>query len=104
MTKECIMNLCRRSALALILLLGSLGCAHENDLTLAAKDGPPAEVHKKADVAKRNPLPSTCVAFGTFRERSAADPRIAPAEQERLRDQARKAYQQALELAPNDLT
>jgi tetratricopeptide (TPR) repeat protein len=98
------MNCRLTRALAMTLLFGSLGCAHEKDLTLAAKDEHPAVVHKETELAKRNPLPSTCVAFGTFSEHSAAAPRISPAEQERLRDQARKAYQQALELDPKDLT
>jgi tetratricopeptide (TPR) repeat protein len=57
-----------------------------------AKEGPP-----------RTPKAATCVAFGTFREREAADPKKTPAERMALREQARKAYQQALEIDPKHL-
>jgi tetratricopeptide (TPR) repeat protein len=90
---------------ALGLLCGSVGCAHHTGLQVAAKDEPaPTEVSKEPDLPKRQPLASTCVAFAKFNERSAADPRRSRAEQEHFRDQARKAYQQALRIDPNDLT
>src|SRR5581483_11317700 len=49
------------------------------------------------------PKPATCVAFGDFCDRSADDPKRAPADRDRLRDEARMSYQQALQNDPNNL-
>src|SRR5262249_14502492 len=47
---------------------------------------------------------STCVAFGTFSERCAADEtKYTPVERDRLYDQARQAYQRALQIEPTNL-
>jgi tetratricopeptide (TPR) repeat protein len=62
-----------------------------------------AKAVKKPDGPKRQPLASTCVAFGDYSVRAAADPKASPAQQEHLRDQARRAYQQALQVDPNYL-
>jgi tetratricopeptide (TPR) repeat protein len=56
---------------------------------VARKDGP-----------KRPPQAQTCVAFGDFRLQSAADPKLTALEREQLRDQGRRAYQQALKIDP----
>ncbi len=60
---------------------------------------------KKIDGPKRNPQPSTEIAFGKLKE-AEADSEAAksqPEAQARLRDEARKAYQHALKLDPNNL-
>src|SRR5260370_39077133 len=115
MTKRWTMDCRHAMVVALGLLSGSLGCAHfphsptqsgSEGSAVAANDEPaPADVPKETETSqpKRQPLPSTGVAFGTFNERSAADARRTPAEQEHFRDLARKAYQQALHLDPENL-
>jgi tetratricopeptide (TPR) repeat protein len=40
------------------------------------------------------------VAFGQFREQAAKEPNVAPPQRDALREQARKAYQQALQIDP----
>jgi tetratricopeptide (TPR) repeat protein len=62
-----------------------------------------ADARKVSELPKRKPLPSTCVAIATLSEHTAAEPNCAPADRDRLRDQARQAYQQALEEDPNYL-
>jgi tetratricopeptide (TPR) repeat protein len=60
---------------------------------------------KKDDAPKRNPQPSTEIAFGKMKE-GEADSEAAktnPEAQARLRDEARQAYQHALKLDPNHL-
>jgi tetratricopeptide (TPR) repeat protein len=61
------------------------------------------EVTKEKDLPKRPPKPSTLVAFGDFQEREAANPERSPQDRERLYDQARRSYQEALELDPDNL-
>src|SRR5947209_3664161 len=91
------------AALALGMLIGSLGCAHHSSMSLGtSSESVTATAPKVGEKEKRQPLPSTCIAFGTFSEQAAADPRRSPAEQQLLRDQARKAYQQALKIDPNE--
>jgi tetratricopeptide (TPR) repeat protein len=51
---------------------------------------------------KRQPKPSTLVAYGELHERAAEDPGHSPTEQEELRNRARTAYQQALQISPKD--
>ncbi|HLN29328.1 MAG TPA: tetratricopeptide repeat protein [Gemmataceae bacterium] len=90
--------------LAFGLATGGLGCASQAKLPLVANNDKPAEgTPKPHDQSPRQPMASTCIACGEFCEKNAADPRHSPAEKERLLDQARKAYQQALEREPNNL-
>jgi tetratricopeptide (TPR) repeat protein len=56
---------------------------------------------KEKDLPKRQPKAMTCVAFGDFRMRESLAPGRTAQEQRDMRDQARKAYQQALQLDPN---
>jgi tetratricopeptide (TPR) repeat protein len=49
---------------------------------------------------KRPPKPATCVAMGEYREQGSQDPGFGPADQARLREEARMAYQQAINLDP----
>jgi tetratricopeptide (TPR) repeat protein len=58
-------------------------------------------VQKIKDLPKRKPQPETCVALGRLAEEAANQPGRPPADQQQLREQARKAYQQALDLEPN---
>src|SRR5262249_27598035 len=50
---------------------------------------------------RRQPKPATCLAAGRLREQEANDPKRTPAERERMLDQARAAYQQAVGTHPN---
>lgn len=64
-----------------------------------------APVVKKTEGPKRNALPATEIAYGKMKE-SEADSEGAkrqPEMQAALRDEARKAYQQALRIDPNNL-
>jgi tetratricopeptide (TPR) repeat protein len=94
----------RALALALGLLIGSFGCVHNPTIPMVTADEPVTANAPKDEgpVTMRQPKPSTCVALGNFNEQSAADPRRSPAEQEQLRERARRAYQQALKIDPND--
>jgi tetratricopeptide (TPR) repeat protein len=91
--------------LGIALLPGGLGCVPQTGLPLCQPAEPtPASQRKETDPAKFTPKASTCVAFGTFSERCAADQaKYSPVEQDRLYDQARKAYQQALQVEPTNL-
>jgi tetratricopeptide (TPR) repeat protein len=62
---------------------------------------PTKEVDDDKDLPKRLPQASTCTAFGDFHLQAGLDPEHAPGERERLLDQARRAYQQALKLDAN---
>jgi tetratricopeptide (TPR) repeat protein len=77
--------------------------------TAAAPATPPAVVTASAkpetldpDAMKRPPKPETFVAYGDFSAREA-DGATTAAEQEQLRDRARKAYQEALKIDPNNI-
>lgn len=50
---------------------------------------------------KRIPKPATCVAAGDFHEQQAAAEDVSPADRVRLRETARKAYQQAISIDPD---
>jgi tetratricopeptide (TPR) repeat protein len=90
--------------MALGLMAGELGCTEQTTLPLVPPAGQPAvKITKEPDLPKRKPQPSTCVAFGNASEGAAADPKRSLAEQEHLHDQARKFYQQALQIEPNNL-
>src|SRR5215831_18528640 len=98
---------CHRTLLpACALLTCCLGCTHQTTNSIATSTPAVATKDKEkkvADLPKRQPLPATCVAFGAFRESLAADPRRTPVEQQQLRDEARRAYQQALNSDPQNL-
>jgi Tfp pilus assembly protein PilF len=59
----------------------------------------PAQVKKEHDLPKKDPTPKMCVVFGDF-VAGEADACASPVEANDKRDQARKAYQQALRLDP----
>ncbi len=58
--------------------------------SVATEDGP-----------KRNPKPATCVAYADLQANAAAEPGRTAADRDQRRDQARRAYQQALKTDPN---
>jgi tetratricopeptide (TPR) repeat protein len=88
---------------AFVLLCGGLGCVHQIEETRTLGPSPANEVAKQEELPKRQPKASTCVALATFREQMAADPKCGGTERERLHDEARKAYTQALRIDPNCL-
>jgi tetratricopeptide (TPR) repeat protein len=96
---------CRRSLMpALSLLAGCVGClGHTVTPWTSAPEATAANVQKERELPKRAPHASTCLTFGNFAERMAAEPNRNPSERDRLRDQARRAYQQALEIEPENL-
>jgi tetratricopeptide (TPR) repeat protein len=96
------------------LMTGVLGCATRSTMSNTASTAPltpdassytpvALAVTKEKDLPKRPPKPSTLVALGNFEEREAADPEHTPQDREQLNDRARRQYQQALELDPNNL-
>lgn len=97
---------CRRSLIVgLGLWVGLAGCQKQNSIPVRTNEEPPlaAKINKASDLPKRQPLPSTCVTLGNFRERAALEPDKSPADQQELREEARKAYQQALKIDPKNL-
>jgi tetratricopeptide (TPR) repeat protein len=60
---------------------------------------------KANDGPKRNPMPATEIAYGKMKEAEAdSEPlKKSPEAQSAFRDEARKAYQQALKIDPNNL-
>jgi tetratricopeptide (TPR) repeat protein len=91
----------RTWALGLCLLTGSLGCtilpqsAPSDQATVAA--------HKNKEEPRRQPQAVTCVAFGNFAAEASTDPHCQANKRQELRERARKAYQQALSIDPNNL-
>jgi tetratricopeptide (TPR) repeat protein len=98
---------CRVSVvLALALVSGAVGCTPQETLPLVPPGTvvePPAQSSTADGEGKRMPRPATCLAAGQFREHEAECPDVPPAVKEQLREQARKAYQQAIAIDPNYL-
>jgi tetratricopeptide (TPR) repeat protein len=94
----------RTYCLALGLLCAGSGCLeHQTDEPKVIGLGPSNNPSKQEDLPKRQPKAATCVAFATFREQQAADPKIGGTERTHLHDEARVAYNQALRIDPNYL-
>lgn len=105
-----------RTAVGLLTIALTWGCAGcittQNQKTDAMNISAPSIAKldetprvKKDSSVKRNPQARTEIAFGKLRE-ADADSEAAksnPEAQARLRDEARKAYQQALKIDPNNL-
>lgn len=95
---------CRRSVvLALALLTGALGCSLRKPSPLPPLPGPTDDMVPQRQLTSRQPKAKTCVAIGQLKESEAEAPQRAPNECEALREQALKAYQQALQLDPKNL-
>jgi tetratricopeptide (TPR) repeat protein len=86
---------CRKSLFsALLLVFASLGCL--GGKSVVSPDG--SEPTDNGDLPKKPPQAATCVAFGDFKSREAADPHVPDAERGAMRAQARVAYEQALQI------
>jgi Flp pilus assembly protein TadD len=98
---------CRQSLLvALGMALGSCGCVNTDKRpTPPVPDNGPEQhvVRKEPSGPKRAPQPETLVKMAAYFLDDAARVDITPARQMDLRDQARKAYQQALQIDPTSL-
>src|SRR5262249_11706789 len=96
---------CRRAAVVLLPLacLVGAGCTPQAQ-TLPLAPPPPAaapEAKREPDLPKRPPGPKSGVAAGDFYVKEASWGKRTPAECEQFHDQARRAYQQALDVDPN---
>src|SRR5262245_26458844 len=91
-----------RVSLLLGLLIGAAGCTPTSEYVKPGESRP-IEVEKHAEskkVAKRKPSVETCISFGDYALKEAMGGKRSEAEQKQLLDQARRAYQQALEINP----
>jgi tetratricopeptide (TPR) repeat protein len=88
--------------LGLGLLTGAAGCTPTSEYvkpgeTRTVEVEKPVETKK---LAKRKPSAEACVTFGDFLLKEATGGKRSEAEQRQMLDQARRAYQQALEINP----
>lgn len=107
------MGACKGLLLALGLVSGSAGCAQlsmTSQSSAAATEGTTvatvpegAVIKKEAERPKRDPKASTCVAYADFRVAEANAPDQSAQTRDNMREQARKAYLQALEADPKNL-
>jgi tetratricopeptide (TPR) repeat protein len=106
---------CRKRMLWSLAVLGGLaGCTTTTGTnTTSAPPAPapapaqtaqidPDKIKKESDLPKKNPTPKTCTVWGDWAA-GEADASQSPVDANAKRDQARKAYQQALKLDPNYL-
>jgi tetratricopeptide (TPR) repeat protein len=68
--------------------------------SVASAPAPAPQAAPEDTSGKRTPKASTCVALGKYRQDLAADGRCTPLEKQRLLDEARMAFQQALSIDP----
>src|SRR5437588_5772602 len=96
---------CRRALVLTVgLVSGALGCDHSSSVPLAPQPVvSAANIKKEPELPKRRPQAATCVAFAEMNAKAADEEGRAPLDQEQLRNQARKAYQQALDIDPKCL-
>ena len=82
---------------------GALGCTTLPGVS-SGETGEAAAASARAEAnPKRQPHASTFVAYGKLYDQAASEPGRSAPEQEDLRTKARLAYQQALQIHPNDL-
>jgi tetratricopeptide (TPR) repeat protein len=91
---------CRHSlALALCLGATAVGCVSSGGPKLPGGITPTStQVTTHKPTGSRQPKASTCVAYGDFREKEAMESTTSDAERPRMHDQARRAYEQALQI------
>jgi tetratricopeptide (TPR) repeat protein len=81
-----------------VLILGSAGCFGRNTTPPTPPSVPPSV--KTAERPKKNAKAQTWIAYGNFHQRTAEHPETAPAQKQILREEARAAYQKALQIDP----
>ncbi len=95
---------CRRSFLLILVLAVGGGClTTSNKVPLPLEPPLPEKTKKEKKVVKQQPKPETCVTFGQCFENLATAASADQAAEMKVRDNARLAYQQALQLEPHNL-
>ncbi len=79
---------------------GCGGCVGADKRLAPPAEPPPHLVKKEASGPKRAPKASTMTAWAACKAAEADKPDLPAADQEKLRDEARKAFQQALQIDP----
>lgn len=94
---------CRKTLVLALGLVGAAGCVPDNSAR-PAPAAPPPLVEKAKDPPKHPPKhPETLVALGDYFATGADSAPAGSAQQERLYEQARAQYEQALQIDPNHL-
>jgi Tfp pilus assembly protein PilF len=109
-------QLVARGTILLCVLGGAAGCTRQavttptaptpvrSYVTIGEQAPPPGTpIHKEADLPKRTPQAKTCTAGGDFLAQEAAAPDLPESVRQQKRDQALKAYHQALATDPHYL-
>ncbi len=101
---------CRRGLWVALGLWGAAGCRHAAPGVATNAPTPavvaPAEpvvARKVEDGPKKIPRAETCVKYGDYQAGEACSSNYSPSQQDAIRQKARKAYQQALEVDPKCL-
>jgi tetratricopeptide (TPR) repeat protein len=79
-----------------LFLSATLGCTQSQAIIPKESVPPNAKIAKAEDLPKRDPKPSTNVAFGNLHLQAAVDGSVQGAEREASLEEARKSYNQAL--------
>jgi len=83
-----------------LFFVAGLGCTQSQTIIPKEAVPPNAKIAKAEDLPKRDPKPSTSVAFGNLHLQAAIDGSLQGAEREASLEQARKSYDQALKSDP----
>jgi tetratricopeptide (TPR) repeat protein len=95
---------CRQSLRwGLGLLTGCLGCVSQQGPLPPGPVNPPVIAKKEPDLPKRNMKPETLVAFARYREGDGTDEKLPLPTRQRLLEEGRLAYQQAIKQDANYL-
>jgi tetratricopeptide (TPR) repeat protein len=90
---------CRRLLIcALGLSTACLGCVTQRGAVTPPPTDPTVVSKNDANLPKRNPKASTCVAFGNMRASEGANEKLPLPTRQQMQEQARIAYQQALSI------
>jgi tetratricopeptide (TPR) repeat protein len=94
---------CRKTLVLALGLAGAAGCVTQNSVQ-PPPAAPPQVVEKAKDLPKHPPKHAeTCIALGNYFATGADSVPQGSAQQERLYEQARREYEQALSVDPNCL-